>query len=93
MVSGNQISHSTVSSANIDLDQHFGDVHAQIVGMSVTFMGLFCAECTLDKEIEIIQDLQHQVLQCAESIVIICERSAELDWYASIIGTMEILFT
>ena len=93
MVSGNRSPYSTVYSPNIDLDQHFGDVHAQIVGMSATFMGLVCTECTLDKEIEIIQDLQHHVLQCAESVVIICERSAELDWYGSIIGTMNAIFT
>ena len=47
---------------------------------------VYCAESTLDREIEIIQDLQNQVLECAESIATICERSAELDWYASIIG-------
>jgi len=40
MVSENQFFRLAVYSPSIDLDQHFGDVHAQIVGMFAIFVGL-----------------------------------------------------
>ena len=49
-----------------DLDTHIGDVHHLIV----------------DREIEIIQTLQNQIMEHHEHMLTICDICSELDWFA-----------